>query len=395
VPPAVTPGTTWASLLATAWCFATVGECVAQTTGTMDVGFSTVRYDGFRASGAASITPAVRWDRPGAGVTARGSYLRFESGHRSLQGVVAASLFTPSELLPRGWRGEFAISGGGSRYADFASFWHAIGEARMHLVAPGRGAWLSAAAGRTSYGSSPRPVAVAGLGGWTRRGWLILTAAASRSFIGDTAYSDVASTAEVRAGRWELSGSVGARLASRGGGHGVYGQGGATLTLSEGIALLVSGGRYPTDPVNGSVAGRYLTAGVRLRTATLRRPAARDPAPFGRPPAGADGDPLSGPQLEIESSSDGGIRLRLHVPPAAHSVELAADFTDWHPMSLERVAEGVWEVVLRVASGIHRLNVRVDGGKWLAPAGTTHAADEFGGQVGMVAVPPPPPPPPR
>ena len=84
-------------------------------------------------------------------------------------------------------------------------------------------------------------------------------------------------------------------------------------------------------------------------------------------------------------------------PPAAHSVELAADFTDWHPMSLERVAEGVWEVVLRVASGMHRLNVRVDGGRWLAPAGTTHAADEFGGQVGMVAVPPPPPlpPPPR
>ena len=63
-------------------------------------------------------------------------------------------------------------------------------------------------------------------------------------------------------------------------------------------------------------------------------------------------------------------------------------------MALERVAEGVWEVVLRVASGMHRLNVRVDGGRWLAPAGTTHAADEFGGQVGMVAVPPPPPPPP-
>jgi hypothetical protein len=237
-------------------------------------------------------------------------------------------------------------------------------------------------------------VAVAGLGGWTRRGWLILTAAASRSFIGDTAYSDVASTAEVHTGAWELSGSVGARLASRGGGRGVYGQGGATLTLSEGIALLLSGGRYPTDPVNGSVAGRYLTAAVRLRTATLRRPAARDPAPLRRRPAGSDGDPLSGPQLEIQSSSHGGIRLRLHVPPAARSVELAADFTDWHPMALERVAEGVWEVVLRVASGMHRLNVRVDGGRWLAPAGTTHAADEFGGQVGMVAVPPPPPPPP-
>jgi hypothetical protein len=155
--------------------------------------------------------------------------------------------------------GEFSVSGGGSRYADFASSWHAIGEACMHLVVPGRGAWLSAAAGRTSYGSSPRPIAVTEIGGWTRQGSLMLTALASRSFKGDTVYSDVAST--------------------------------------------------------GSVAGRYLTAGVRLRTATLRRHAARDPTALGRPPAGADGDPLSGPQLEMESSSDGGIRLRLHVPP--------------------------------------------------------------------------------
>ena len=39
-------------------------------------------------------------------------------------------------------------------------------------------------------------------------------------------------------------------------------------------------------------------------------------------------------------------------------------------MALERVAE----VVLRVPSGMHGLDVRVDGSRWLAPAGTTHAA---------------------
>ncbi|HEV2750770.1 MAG TPA: glycogen-binding domain-containing protein [Gemmatimonadales bacterium] len=352
----------------------------------MDVGLSTVRYDGFLASAAASVTPAVHWDRPGVALTGRGSYLRFESGHRSLQGLIAASLLTPPELLPRGWRGEFAVSGGASSYADFANFWHATGEARMHLMAPGRGAWVGVTAGRTSYGSAPRPVEVAGFGGWARRGWLMLTASASRSFIGDTAFSDVVSTAEARAGPWELSGSLGARLSSRGGGHGVYGEGGATLALSERIALFLSGGRYPTDPVNGSVAGRYLTAGVRLRNATLRRRPTRQTVPLARPPAAADGDPLPEPQLEIQSSG-ARIRLRFHAPPATRSVELAADFTDWHPIVLERVAEGVWEVVLHVASGVHRLNVRIDGGNWLAPAGTARATDEFGGEVGMVAVP--------
>jgi len=58
----------------------------AQTTGTVDVGVSTVRYDGFLRSGAASLTPTLTWERPGSAVTARGTYLRFESGRRSLQG---------------------------------------------------------------------------------------------------------------------------------------------------------------------------------------------------------------------------------------------------------------------------------------------------------------------
>jgi hypothetical protein len=31
--------------------------------------------------------------------------------------------------------------------------------------------------------------------------------------------------------------------------------------------------------------------------------------------------------------------------------------------------------------------VRIDGGPWIAPAGTTRATDEFGGTVGMVAIP--------
>src|SRR5207245_1087389 len=79
---------------------------------------------------------------PAAAVTARGTYLRFESGRRSLQGLIAASLFTPPSLLPHRWRGELSLSAGGSNYADFASFWHATGEARLHYVGAGRGAWI-------------------------------------------------------------------------------------------------------------------------------------------------------------------------------------------------------------------------------------------------------------
>src|SRR3989475_1053708 len=106
----------------------------AQTTGTVDVGVSTVRYDGFLRSGAASLTPTLTWERPGSAVTARGTYLRFESGRRSLQALVAATFLTTPSLLPHHWRGELSISAGGRSYAHLPSFWHATGEARRHFL---------------------------------------------------------------------------------------------------------------------------------------------------------------------------------------------------------------------------------------------------------------------
>src|SRR5712691_3623244 len=180
----------------------------AQTTGTVDIGVSSVRYDGFLRSGAASVTPTLTWERPGSAVTARGTYLRFESGRRSLQGLVAASLFTPPSLLPHRWRGELSLSAGGSDYADFASFWHATGEARLHYLGADRGAWIGGTGGRTSHGSAPRPVAVAGVGVWARRAQVTLAASATRSFVGDTAYSDVGATIHASRGRFEVDGSL-------------------------------------------------------------------------------------------------------------------------------------------------------------------------------------------
>ena len=376
----------WTAFLAAATSLVGVRAPAAQTTGTIDVGVSTVRYDGFLPSGAGSLTPALTWARPGAAVTARGTYLRFESGRRSLQGLVAASLFTPPSLLPQRWRGELSLSGGGSSYADFASFWHATGEARLHFVAAGRGAWIGGTGGRTSYGGAPRPVAVVGVGLWARRAQVTVAASATRSFVGDTTYSDLASTIHASGGRFELDASLAARVSSRGAGHGVHGEASATFTLGERAALFVSGGRYPTDPVSGSVAGRYASAGLRLRMALPRPRAIRDPRPLMRSPANGDGGASFSARLEVRLAPDGTGRVVVHAPAAAR-VEVAGDFTDWQPVVLLRTGEDVWESELHISSGVHRVNVRIDGGRWIAPAGTTRAEDEFGGEVGIVAVP--------
>jgi hypothetical protein len=386
VRPAAAARHVWTASLAAATSLFGARTPAAQTTGTVDIGVSTVRYDGFLRSGAASLTPTLTWERPGTAVTARGTYLRFESGRRSLQGLVAASLFTSPNLLPHRWRGELALSGGGSSYADFASFWHATGEARLHFVAAGRGAWIGVTGGRTSYGGAPRPVAVLGAGVWARRSWVTVAASATRSVVGDTAYSDLGSTIHASGGRFELDGSLAARVSSRGAGHGVHGEASTTFTLGERAALFVSGGRYPTDPVSGSVAGRYASAGLRLRTALPRPRVLRDPRPLMRSPANGDGGTGFTARLEVQPAPDGTVRVVVHAPAAAR-VEVAGDFTDWQPVVLLRTGEDVWESVLHIPSGVHRVNVRIDGGRWTAPAGTARAEDEFGGEVGIVAVP--------
>jgi hypothetical protein len=81
-----------------------------------------------------------------------------------------------------------------------------------------------------------------------------------------------------------------------------------------------------------------------------------------------------------------GLRAVRVVVPGARVVELAADFTDWEPVPLRRLAGDEWEIVLPLTAGAHRVNVRVDGGPWLAPRGARVERDEFGGVVGVVVV---------
>jgi len=379
----VTPGKpAWVVLAGAACSLVSARAPAAQTTGTVDLGVSTVRYDGFLASGAASLTPAVRWESPRGTVSARGTYLRFESGHRSLQGLVIGSIFTPATSR---WRGELAASAGASSYADFASFWHAIAEARVHLLGEDRGAWIGGSAGRTSYGGPARPVAAAAVGAWARRGEFTLLGSANRTFAGDTAYTDLASTVRWRRGPLELEADIGARVWSDGGGRGGFGEANAALTLGERAVLVVAGGRYPTDPIRGSIAGRYASVAVRLRTALFRSLAARDP----RGPRTLEAHGATSPaavRFEVMPGTGGFTRLIVHAPGAT-LVELAGDFTDWQPIALSRALDGSWEAALRIASGVHRMDVRIDGAGWIVPTGTTRVVDDFDGEVGIFAIP--------
>ena len=367
-------------------CGVTVHAVRAQVTANVEAGISDVQYDRFLASGAASISPAMRWEHPrGRGfVSARGTYLRFESGRRSLDGSVNASWFT--SLAPH-CRGELGVAAGASDYANIASFSHAQADARLHLMDEDRGGWIAATIGRSSFGGGPRPVAVVAAGAWLLRQDKTLFVSLDRSFVGDTTYTDLRSSARWRRTRVVLEGILGARVWSRGGGRGVFGEGSATVTLGHHAALVLAAGRYPTDAVSGSIAGRYLTAAVRLGTIAMRKPAAAA-LPTSVRASGSDGATFTDTRLEIHVGQNDGVRLTLYAPGAT-TVEISGDFTDWRPVPLSRNPGNAdaWMATFRISPGMHRVNVRRDGGPWMAPSGTTRRADDYDGEVGIFVVP--------
>ena len=356
---------------------------LTQTTATLDLGLSTVHYDGFLPSGAAALSPSVRWERPGrAALSAQGTYLQFESGNVSLQGTATASLFTAPTHR---WRGQVLAAAGASRYAEFASFSHTIVEGRLHRAGRRSGAWIGVTAGRAALDGPSHNVTGLTAAAWTQRTPLQLFASVTRAVVGDTAYTDLEAAARTQRKRLVLEGYAGARVWSRGAGRGVYGEGSATVALSDHLSLVVSGGRYPTDPIRGSISGRYAGVALRVHGAAALRPPPRDLATMPAATGSSDVDEPAA-RLEVLPQGDRDVRFVVRASGAG-LVEIAGDFTDWQAMGLTKGADGVWEVVVRVPRGIHRIAVRIDGGLWTAPAGSRRADDDFGGEVGIFVVP--------
>jgi hypothetical protein len=139
------------------------------------------------------------------------------------------------------------------------------------------------------------------------------------------------------------------------------------------VALVASSGQFPVDVVSGLPSGGFTTLSMRfnLRQDTPVRPHFRVAGrgrPFSTTPAG-DGTHV--------------IEVRL---PQATVVELMGDFTDWKPVLLVPGEGDLWRLRMRIAAGIHEVNVRVDGGTWIVPPGLTSVDDGLGGRVGIFSL---------
>src|SRR4029077_7916404 len=185
------------------------GTAPAPVPGSLDLSAPDIRYDLFQPSTALAISPTIAFDRGWTSVAARGTLLRFASGHRDLHGSLIGTTFSPA-VGP--FRLEIGADLGASRYLSLATFSHVFGAADLHYLTPRYGMWAGGTAGRTSFGKSDRGAGTAELGLWASTAWATLTVTGSHSAIGDTAYTDV--EGGLRVTRWgvELGGRLGARV---------------------------------------------------------------------------------------------------------------------------------------------------------------------------------------
>lgn len=361
---------------------ATGAPGAAQVTATTDLAFGAVKYQGFLGSAAVSLTPGIRFDSPSLSAAAQGSYLVYESGNTLIQGAGAAAWLSPAV---RSVRAELSGFGGLSRYAATPVAGYGLARARLHAMHASRGVWLGAGIGQAYTEVVTSGTTEVGVGGWATFPGLAITVSATRSEAADSTYVDVTAGVRWRRGPVEITALAGVRPLSAADDEGPFGEIVARLALTRLVAAQLAVGEFLGDPLRGAVAGRYLSAGFRitladagaaLRAADERlRSEVRLPFPL----------PVNAPELELEQAPMGARMLTIR-GVNAERIEIAGDFTDWEAVPLSRVGRFAWELPVRLAPGVYRLNVRIDGGTWLVPRGATPQRDEFGGLVGLVVV---------
>jgi hypothetical protein len=140
------------------------------------------------------------------------------------------------------------------------------------------------------------------------------------------------------------------------------------------LSLTARTGHLASDVLLGVRGGSYNTVGLRLDL--LQHAAPREPISILR---GA---------TQIVRESEATVHLYFTMPPRTRQVSISSDLTGWLPVNLSRNDDGRWEIVLAAKAGVHRLNVRADGGPWFVPTGLPTSDDGFGAKVGLLVLDP-------
>jgi hypothetical protein len=152
----------------------------------------------------------------------------------------------------------------------------------------------------------------------------------------------------------------------------------ATLTMwvAPRAAIVAGGGSQPASPTRGIPARRFGTLGMVLSYLSPSR----------------NGVPLTPATTMVRTfdvkSADNGMQKFTVRVGGVESVDVAGDFSDWGPLTMVRRGRDLWELTVPLSAGVHQINIRTDGGKWVAPPGLPTTRDMFSGEVGILIVKP-------
>lgn len=366
-------------LLGTLSFFVHPSTLSAQLAATLDVASARIAYADADPATGVSVAPMLQAIGAFHSLTAGGAVTRFGGGIWSVQGHLAGSAYV-GEV--GGFRPEVEGRLRGTRHEDGGGSSEFAGAARLHRFGQARGFWIGANAGRSWDGIEWRGTLAAEGGGWARLGPGTISLALTGSRVNDVLrFAEAESAFRIDRGPFELVAYGGLRHWFRPDDAAAEGWGGASVAwwIGDRFAVTASGGAYPADYAQGLPSGAFGSLGVRIATGRLshaRR--VNEPLDLIIPPIRP-----GSPGLAYEPLGNGTARLTLGGLPADR-VELMGDFTSWEPVALAPTGAGQWSATLPIPPGIHRVNIRVNGGQWIVPPGLPSSTDEFGGAAGIL-----------
>ncbi len=187
-------------------------------------------------------------------------------------------------------------------------------------------------------------------------------------------WSSAAARLTWRSDRWWATGLFG-RVAVAGQSGALWGGLQLGADVGRGVSLLLGAGTSSRLTALASPdPGRHnLNLGIGFNTSIL----SRQPIAAAKP---------AETQAAFTVSSIGVDRVRIAIrAPFARTIEFASDCTGWKPLAMTQTRDG-WMVEVAALRGLHHANIRVDGGRWIAPPGLAASDDDFAGEVGTFVI---------
>lgn len=361
---------------------------------TRDLSVASIRYETGLTLGAVTLFEAISVQREYSGTSAYGLVSLFHDGTYSLQGglegsrrsqpVPSAPSFSP---LFTSMRSELAVDAASTAQSGFMPTLQLTGRARVLFEHDEHGARMGGGVARSFDGHVWQTAVLGEAMAWMRRGtaFYSLTTTPMQLAVGDVLGDTEGAVAWSR-GETFLTTSLGIRLGESQRDAVTWGSMTLTWPVRSDLWTTFSIGSYPANLIQGLPGGRFAAMTMRLPNGRLP-PLRLRPPPLPPPPEPPELLVQERLAITIGFALDSADLREIRVwAPGITVVELMADFVDWIPVPLIKQPNGEWRGYYRVAPGLHRLNLRLEGQEIDVPTHLPREKDDFIGAVGLIIV---------